>query len=338
MTMRAIIFGSAAALVFGTVAHSADAIVAAEPEPMEYVRVCDAFGAGYFYIPGTETCLKISGSVRFQFDIDERMGGEAGRSGTNGSWNARTRGLLMFEAKSETELGALGSEITVLAWGNQSGGGDSLALDTAFFTLGGFRAGYGYNYWDDGLVGTTTDLGSNQINQIGYDFTAGALTAGAFLDELTNTSASNNDSWGVEGKLGYKFGSVTATLIGGYDVDAEEGAVRGIVSAAIGTGKLEGGVVYSSGKNAYFDASEWTYAVAYEAKITDKFKITPGFQYWDNIGWNNKKDGWKAGVAFDYAITQGLAAKVSVQYTDRDDQQLKGDGYWNGYFRLQRSF
>ncbi len=25
--------------------------------PMEYVRVCDAFGAGFLYIPGTETCL-----------------------------------------------------------------------------------------------------------------------------------------------------------------------------------------------------------------------------------------------------------------------------------------
>jgi len=25
--------------------------------PVEYVRYCDAFGVGFFYIPGTETCL-----------------------------------------------------------------------------------------------------------------------------------------------------------------------------------------------------------------------------------------------------------------------------------------
>ncbi len=37
-----------------------------EPEPVEYVRVCDAYGTGYFYIPGTETCLQIGGYVRFQ--------------------------------------------------------------------------------------------------------------------------------------------------------------------------------------------------------------------------------------------------------------------------------
>ncbi len=33
---------------------------------MEYVRVCDAYGTGFFYIPGTETCLKINGYVEYQ--------------------------------------------------------------------------------------------------------------------------------------------------------------------------------------------------------------------------------------------------------------------------------
>ena len=32
--------------------------------PVDYVRVCDAFGSGFFYIPGTDTCLKIGGYVR----------------------------------------------------------------------------------------------------------------------------------------------------------------------------------------------------------------------------------------------------------------------------------
>ncbi|MCR5858978.1 porin [Mesorhizobium sp. J428] len=45
------------------VVFAADAVLAPEPEPVEYVRVCDAYGAGFFYIPGTETCLQISGYV-----------------------------------------------------------------------------------------------------------------------------------------------------------------------------------------------------------------------------------------------------------------------------------
>lgn len=33
---------------------------AAVAAPVEYVRVCDAFGTGYQYIPGTETCVKVA--------------------------------------------------------------------------------------------------------------------------------------------------------------------------------------------------------------------------------------------------------------------------------------
>src|SRR5262245_8843558 len=52
MNIKSLLLGSAAALAVVSGAQAADAIVAAEPEPLEYVRICDAFGAGYFYIPG----------------------------------------------------------------------------------------------------------------------------------------------------------------------------------------------------------------------------------------------------------------------------------------------
>ncbi|MDF1776208.1 MAG: porin, partial [Rhizobiaceae bacterium] len=65
MNIKSLLLGSAAALFAVSGASAADAIIAAEPEPVEYVRVCDAFGAGYFYIPGTETCLKLSGFLRY---------------------------------------------------------------------------------------------------------------------------------------------------------------------------------------------------------------------------------------------------------------------------------
>ncbi|MBX4869589.1 porin, partial [Rhizobium leguminosarum] len=64
MNIKSLLLGSAAALAVVSGAQAADAIVAAEPEPVEYVRVCDAYGTGYFYIPGTETCLKIEGYIR----------------------------------------------------------------------------------------------------------------------------------------------------------------------------------------------------------------------------------------------------------------------------------
>jgi opacity protein-like surface antigen len=68
MKITSLLLGSAAALAATTGARAADAVMT-EPEAVEYVRVCDAFGAGYFYIPGTETCLKIGGYVRYQIDF-----------------------------------------------------------------------------------------------------------------------------------------------------------------------------------------------------------------------------------------------------------------------------
>jgi hypothetical protein len=38
----------------------------AGPEPVEYVKICSLYGAGYYYIPGTETCLKVGGYIRSQ--------------------------------------------------------------------------------------------------------------------------------------------------------------------------------------------------------------------------------------------------------------------------------
>ena len=80
MNIKSLLLGSAAALVAVTGARAADAVVVAEPEPVEYVRVCDVYGAGFYYIPGTETCLKVGGYIRYDIgvgalghqDVDER--------------------------------------------------------------------------------------------------------------------------------------------------------------------------------------------------------------------------------------------------------------------------
>ena len=74
MNIKSLLLGSAAALVAVSGARAADAVMAPEPEPVEYVRVCDAYGAGFFYIPGTETCLAISGYVWYQITASSYRG------------------------------------------------------------------------------------------------------------------------------------------------------------------------------------------------------------------------------------------------------------------------
>ncbi|HVW55444.1 MAG TPA: porin, partial [Rhizobiaceae bacterium] len=57
MKFKSLMLGSAAALLAVSGARAADAVVAPEPEPANYVKVCDAYGSGFYYIPGTQTCF-----------------------------------------------------------------------------------------------------------------------------------------------------------------------------------------------------------------------------------------------------------------------------------------
>ena len=63
--LKSPLLGSAAAFAAVGAAHAADLPVK-KAVPIEYVRVCTAYGAGFFYIPGTETCLRLSGRARFE--------------------------------------------------------------------------------------------------------------------------------------------------------------------------------------------------------------------------------------------------------------------------------
>jgi hypothetical protein len=67
--LKGLLLGSAACLTGTMLASGARAadLPAAQAAPIEYVRVCDAYGAGFFYIPGTETCLRIGGLVLGEF-------------------------------------------------------------------------------------------------------------------------------------------------------------------------------------------------------------------------------------------------------------------------------
>ena len=63
MNMKTLL-GTAAGLMVASGAYAADLPGEAAPAAVDYVKVCDAYGAGFFYIPGTETCLQMSGRVR----------------------------------------------------------------------------------------------------------------------------------------------------------------------------------------------------------------------------------------------------------------------------------
>lgn len=336
-----VLLASAAVLLAVSSAQAADAIVAAEPEPVDYVRVCDAFGTGYFYIPGTETCLKIGGYLRFQvsFGPDEVNGRQDfGDRGTS-DWDAFSRAYIGLTAKSDTEFGTLtgyfGGEFNA---DTDTDIGDSLInVDEAFIQLGGFKAGFFYSWWDKGLNGETDSLGNNtEFNSIAYLYDGGSLQAGVAIDELEGATTKPNGI-GVQGIVSATVGGVSVDLLGGYDTEVEEGAIKALVSADVGAGVFQIAGVWASDPNAYFAASEWTVATSYRYNVSEKLAITPGIQYWGDLGFVSDADQWRGGVTVDYDITAGLASRVSVQYTSRD-LGADTEDFITGFVRLQRDF
>ncbi|OWV90644.1 hypothetical protein ATY78_16265 [Rhizobium sp. R635] len=340
MNIRMVLLASAAAFAASTPVLAADAIVAAEPEPVEYVRVCDAYGTGYFYIPGTETCLKIEGYIRFQVNVGEDVGGDS-------DWDAVTRGQVQFTAKSDTEYGPL-TGVIVMQFNADNASDQEAILDSAYLDVAGFRAGLFYSWWDDGLSGETDDIGSvvTLHNSIRYQYESGDFYAGLSVDELEDgvyKVGEEANNVGVAFGVGGTAGAFSYQITGGYDVDNEDGAVRAMGTVEIGPGTLGLAGVYSSGPNSYYSSAEWAVAAEYAIKATDKLKITPAVQYYGNYFGGGKVvpddfdglgDAWKVGLTVDYQIVDNFYAKASVQYLDPDD----GDDSTSGYFRLQRSF
>jgi hypothetical protein len=360
MNIKSLLLGSAAALAAVSGAQAADAIVAAEPEPMEYVRVCDAFGTGFFYIPGTETCLRISAEVRFAVNFGEdTIGGFTSPSSPFGTsngeeWESRTRVRLRFDARTDTELGALQSYIE-LQGGETTGfsGGTGVSLRQGYVSIAGLSAGRMLNWWDDGIAGEADLTGTTAIfNGIRYAFTGDAFNVGIEVDDLTNASYSNryftfsggsyaDAGVGVSANATAKLGGASLQLTGGYDFQVDEGAVRLMASAEVGPGSLAAFGFYSSGPNVYQANSDWGVGAAYTFKATEQLSITPGVAYYNDLAFVGDLTGlddnnaWDASLTVSYKPVTGLEILSNVEYVEDD---VDGSDNWGGFVRLIRTF
>src|SRR5689334_1863935 len=136
--VKSLLLGSAAGLVAVAGAQAADLPVKAKP--VEYVKVCSLYGAGFWYVPGTDTCLKIGSFVRVQTswnttgsDVPQGAGNAdgAGRQTRTDTANFgfRVRSGVSVDLRTQTEYGTLRSYMDIGAqW---SAGGPATADNNA---------------------------------------------------------------------------------------------------------------------------------------------------------------------------------------------------------------
>jgi hypothetical protein len=110
--VKSLILGSAAGLIAMSGAQAADLPVKAKA--VEYVRICSLYGAGFFYIPGTDTCLKLGGYLRVDTTFNGSIYGQPAWSGDLGQRNrymdyfaARSRMALTVDTRTATEYGVV---------------------------------------------------------------------------------------------------------------------------------------------------------------------------------------------------------------------------------------
>src|SRR6266404_6780608 len=110
--VKSLILGSAAGLVAMSGAQAADLPVKAKA--VEYVRICSLYGAGFFYIPGTDTCIKIGGYLRADTTFNGGAHGAPAWNSDLGQQNrfadyfvSRSRLALTVDTRTATEYGVV---------------------------------------------------------------------------------------------------------------------------------------------------------------------------------------------------------------------------------------
>ncbi|MBZ9909219.1 porin [Mesorhizobium sp. BR115XR7A] len=367
MNIKSLLLGSAAALIAVSGARAADAVVVAEPEPAEYVKICDVYGAGYFYIPGTETCLRIGGYVRYDASAGDQ-GAFTGRRATdhedgseNDTWHKQARFTLKTWTGQETELGTLKTYTETRF--NYSDGSQSSSLNFAWIQLGGLRVGADESAFDTftGYAGnvindTLVPYGGFDTNVVQYYFDAGnGFSAVVSLEEGAGT-VGTIDSYvpHVVGGVKYTQGWGAITGVVAYDSNYEEvaGKVRLDVNVSnelslwvmggYGSDDNLNDPTYAipAGGRGFYKQWGGNWAVwgggTYKFNEKTSFNAQVSYDDWKNLG-------IAANIAYDVVPGFTVTAEVDYQNVGSDDLTRAWDGAEKksnigGILRFQRSF
>lgn len=333
MNMKTLL-GTAAGLMVATGAYAADLPGDAAPAAVDYVKVCDAYGAGFFYIPGSETCLAITGRVR----------GSVRYQGLSGSDHAnaifRADGRVQFDARSASDFGTVRSffEISTDKGSDPAtGAGYDATVTQAFVQVGYVTVGrqddivngdvfYGEDGFTDYLSyqGDDTFTGASVVvDNLGGGFYVGAgiySPEGQLRPVFWQSTQSANLIY--EGVVGIAKQSWGDAQLGGLYVsnDHQDNDFWGLKATANLTlvpglkARLTGGYSAETGNSKYSDLYA---AAAVDYQATEALDVYAGVRG-DFAGkaWNNDANIFTAQIGANYALAKNLIATGEVSYKD----------------------
>ena len=287
------LIGGASAFVLCGAASAADLGVK-KPSPVEYVKVCNTYGAGFFFIPGSNTCLKVGGRVRAEMYLNEvkHQGFNAGN--TTGF---RAQGHIQFDARTATEYGTLRTFVRLLL------------INRTGYALSGSQERYG-----TAIGGTGADFAGRA--QTNVDFLAFVQFAGFTAGRTTSFYDYYNLDFNWIGTPGNGIN----VIAGGTNLFAYTATFGQGFSATLSVeDSIERRQLVLNGRNGLVAAGN--------IPLTTRGSFYGGAQTPDIIGNVRWEQGWGSAQvsAALHEVTLSRVANVAGAYTGAGGNALRGD-------------
>jgi hypothetical protein len=212
--VKSLLLGSAAGVAAVAGAQAADLPVKAAP--VQYVKICTLYGDGFYYIPGSDTCIRFSGYIRSDYGWNVTGARTPHYSGAAGAQDrsvarhsTRHRGSFAIDTRTQTAYGTLRT-FQQIHVSNENEGTIDTQISRAFIQWGGFTFGHTNSFTttegslgDGGMrslhqVQNQHDRGANGTNQIAYTWQLGnGVTFNIGADERLSKNLSNLSATGA---------------------------------------------------------------------------------------------------------------------------------------------
>ncbi len=340
--VKSLLLGSAAGLIAVAGAQAADLPVKAKA--VEYVKVCSLYGVGYYYIPGTDTCIKIGGYVRYEAYhnyttgnyVDRNVVGHFTRNSETFAQQARFR--LTTDVRTQTEYGTLRSYVSFgLNWLNSADdnalpagvGNFGFALERAFIQFAGFTFGrsdtfFGfYNGAAYGLVPVLLDgsSGPSGHNVAAYTWQFGnGLSATLAIEDASSRSKPITDlNAAFIGAANDASGQKVPDIVGNIRVDQ-----------AWGSAQIMGALHQVSAR--YYNAATPGFGACIGGNVSTTVCDKPSDEWgWAVGGGLTLKMPWDAKDTFSGVIAYGKGATGFVAYGNPGANFIHKSGVAAGY-------
>ncbi|MEN3930516.1 porin [Microvirga sp. W0021] len=324
--LNRVLLGSAVGFCVVTSANAAD-LPSVKSAPVEYVRVCSEAGQGFFYLPGSDTCVQIGGRVRADTAYIQT------NSRNNDAVNFSASARINLDVRTNTPYG--------------------LARAYLRYNLGRADGNYGDGF-NNGTTGTSNygglDLAYIQFAgltagriQSFFDFYANNYNFATIRNSDVNTqvlayTANFGGGWSLT--LGIEDGSERRvysdnSYLRSYGIASAGQSVPDVVGALLveqdwGSAQLSAALhqirpVYVTGVDGYYHDTKYGFAVHGGVKF-NLSSLAPGSELWIEGAYADGAIGYLG--AGSYGFTQGgVALPMTDAFIDANGRMKKAKGW-----------